>query len=180
MFLQKKKIYLVGMPACGKSTLGIQLAEYLNLEFVDTDVEIEKVSNQSIAELIKEEGEGAFRLWERLIVRNLKEESRIVVATGGGTPSHQNNIEYMLQQGIVIYIKVPSETLLTRLSNAEDVSKRPLLADYATDTSGLLSHLQQTLLKRAMYYEMAHFTVDGTRKVNDSINQIVKNLNKMI
>lgn len=180
MFLQKKKIYLVGMPACGKSTLGSQLAERLKVEFIDTDIEIEKAANQSVAELIKEEGEGAFRLWERLIVRNLNEESRIVVATGGGTPAHQNNIEFMLQQGIVIYIKVPCETLLSRLSNADDIIKRPLLADYVADASGLLSHLQQTLLKRAMYYEMAHLTVDGTRNENDTISQMVHKLNKMI
>ncbi|MFM8739263.1 MAG: shikimate kinase, partial [Cytophagales bacterium] len=98
------KIFLIGLPGSGKTTLGKQLAERLNIRFVDLDTEIEKSEGESIALIFKRFGEDHFRKAESTQLQkwaNLNED--FVMATGGGAPCFFDNMEVMNQSGTTIF-----------------------------------------------------------------------------
>lgn len=120
-------LFLCGMPGSGKSKLGKKLASRLKIKFLDLDRWIEQVHGISPASLIKTKGEASFRLAEAEALRRIALNEPILLACGGGTPCFHNNLEYMLSNGVVVYIDVPLQTLVQRLSN--NSADRPLLAD---------------------------------------------------
>lgn len=112
LFLQKQNIVLIGMPGCGKSTLGKKIAKYYNMEFIDSDAEIVKIHGD-IPEIFKTRGEDAFRDIESQIIRDISQKTGCVVATGGGVIKREQNIKYLKQNGCVIFIDRPFEGLQT-------------------------------------------------------------------
>ena len=94
---QMQNIILVGMPGCGKSTIGKQLAETLEKSFVDTDEEIIHLSGKSIPEIFSEDGEETFRQLETRVLESLGKQSGLVIATGGGCVTRMRNYP-LLQQ----------------------------------------------------------------------------------
>lgn len=118
------RIYLIGFMASGKTTLGAELASRLKWKYVDTDDLIEKAKGRSIKHIFDLEGEEYFRKEEsELLRRRVCRMKNVVVATGGGMPCFNNNIDAMLRNGHVIYLDVEFETILGRL---KDDGKRPL------------------------------------------------------
>lgn len=119
------KIYLVGMPGSGKSTLGKQLAQKLQVNFVDLDVEIERTAQKSVTEIFVHHGEDYFRQIES---DHLKKWAHInenfVMATGGGAPCFQDGMKIINDSGLSIFLDVPVNELLSRLGDKHD---RPLL-----------------------------------------------------
>lgn len=133
------KIYLVGMPGSGKSTLGHQLADELLLPFVDLDKEIEQYERKSIPEIFTEKGEDHFRQTESRLLREWAASTRsFVLSTGGGAPCFFNGMEVINQTGLSIFLDVPVKELLRRMAQATD---RPLLGtnDLSEKESRLLT-----------------------------------------
>lgn len=97
-------IILIGMPGCGKSTIGKCLSEKLGRKFIDIDEEIEKEMGMSISEIFQKYGEGKFRKIEAEITKKYGKDTGIIIATGGGTPIYQGNSNALLQNGYAILL----------------------------------------------------------------------------
>ena len=111
IFESKENIVLIGMPGCGKSTIGKILAEITGKVLVDTDAVIEKMTGKHPAEIIRESGEDAFRDIETQAVREISKRSGIVIATGGGIVKRSENIPLLRQNGRIIYLNCPTDEL---------------------------------------------------------------------
>lgn len=102
---QMKNIVLVGMPGCGKSTIGRLVAEKTKKAFVDSDMEIERLAGRSIPEIFEAEGEAGFRAWETKVLSQLGQKSSLVIATGGGCVTRDENLPLLRQNGQVFWLK---------------------------------------------------------------------------
>src|SRR5690349_71191 len=112
------KVYLIGMPGSGKSTIGKQLAAALLLPFVDLDHEIERKELKSIAEIFSEKGENYFRHTESQMLQQWAGSARdFVMATGGGAPCFFNGLEIINNSGISVFLDVPVSELLRRIQH---------------------------------------------------------------
>lgn len=133
-------LYLIGMMGAGKSSTGAALARMLGYQFFDTDAVIEAAAGQPIPDLFASQGETAFRQLETEVLAELSAYRRLVIATGGGIVTQQQNWSY-LHHGIVVWLDVPLTVLQGRL--AGDVG-RPLLQgqDLETKLTTLLEQRQ--------------------------------------
>lgn len=149
-----ERIFLIGMTGSGKTTVGKQLADRLELPFVDLDDAVTERTHQSIAEIFREHGEFNFRACEAHVLRDLmRRYPRGVIATGGGTPLHFDGMEFMSGNGLVIYLDVDAEHLIARL--AEQRHGRPLL-----ERDDWQDFLQELLAERRPIYDRAAVRVE--------------------
>ena len=116
-------IFLVGPMGSGKSSLGKKLAKSLDKKFIDTDKEIEKKENKTINEIFENEGERYFREKEKEFLINIPNNLNMVIATGGGIVTDQENRE-KLKENRVIFLNASVERQSKRTSRSD---KRPLL-----------------------------------------------------
>ena len=112
-------IFLIGFMGCGKSSLGKRLARRLNYRFVDLDEEIERQTGRSIAEIFSRDGENYFRQLEANILRQIEWSLPTVVATGGGTPCYFDNMNYINNNGVSVYLRMSPKSLAWRLENTQ-------------------------------------------------------------
>lgn len=168
----QNNIFLIGPMGAGKTSVGRFLAKQLNLEFYDSDEEIEKKTGVSLNWIFDLEGLSGFRERERQTINELSQLKNIVLSTGGGCVETPEVRDYLNQRGIVIYMEVSLETQLGRLKRDK---KRPLLQG---------ENPQEVLIKlweeREPYYEnIADFTViTDDRSVKDVCQDILTWLNK--
>ncbi len=158
------RIYLIGMMASGKSTVGKLLASRLGYSFVDMDAEIEEKSGKSVSDIFRDEGEEHFRQVESQLLISLSQESKIVISTGGGTPIQSGGIEKMLTTGRVIWLKVSMDTIFARLKN--DIS-RPLAQNI---TKNKLSRIVRS---RNPIYKQAEIKVWNKSELEDVVEKIM-------
>ncbi len=163
-------IFLIGFMGAGKSSVGKKLAQSLHYRFVDLDELIKKNSKKSIPEIFELEGEEVFRIAEQQALHSLKDESKIVVATGGGCPNFDNNMEWMNANGTTIYLNCSLGVLFHRI--APQKKQRPLISHL--DDVDIMDFMVTTLKERSEYYEKANFVVDGDGKVEEVIKKIEK------
>lgn len=135
--LQGVNLYLIGIMGAGKSSTGMALAEALGYQFFDTDAVLEAAVGQTIPEIFAHQGEAAFRQWETEVLAELSAYKQLVIATGGGIVTRQENWSY-LHHGIVVWLDVSTEVLKQRLQG--DMG-RPLLQ--VSDWESTLERLQQ-------------------------------------
>jgi shikimate kinase len=154
-----KKIFLIGLPGSGKTTLGKQLAESLKLPFVDLDKAIEGAAGKKVEDIFKELGEPGFRKVESdILTQHCNLNENLVMATGGGAPCFGNNIEVMKKSGTVIFLDVPPKTISERIIH--EVAHRPLLKRETPDS--LKDRIEFLRSQRISFYKQAHHTISGS------------------
>ena len=124
--LQKvQNIVLIGMPGCGKSTIGKRLAAQQGKKFIDTDTLVEQKAGKSIPEIFAQDGEAAFRALEAEVIEAVGKENGQVIATGGGAVLSLENVRNLRQNGTVVFIKRDIDKLAREgrpLSQARDLA----------------------------------------------------------
>ena len=124
MHLRRGNLFLVGMPGCGKTTVGRVLARNLGKTFVDADLELERRLGVSISTIFEIEGEEIFRTREEETLARLVQRVDIVLATGGGVVLRDINRERLRTGGTVLYLHTSPETTYERTRHSKN---RPLL-----------------------------------------------------
>ena len=122
--MNRQNIFLVGLMAVGKSTVGKTLADTLEMPFFDSDHEIEARAGAEVSWIFDVEGETGFRDREEHVIDELSQMDGVVVATGGGAVKRSINRFHLASRGVVIHLDCPLRRLLARTRNDK---KRPLL-----------------------------------------------------
>lgn len=143
------KIYLVGFMGAGKTTVGRELAARIDAPFFDLDELIEAAEKRSIREIFAERGEAYFRKRERDLLRSTQNLEAAVIATGGGTFTFDENIQFIQSEGLSVYLSAPYALLRSRVSTKDD---RPLFRD------DLSTH--ELYANRIRYYRMSDITIE--------------------
>ncbi len=162
-------IYLIGFMGCGKSTSGKQLARYLNYDFIDLDIVFENQEKMYIPEYFEKFGEESFRKIEQDILRSIDTNKNIVVATGGGTPCFYNNMEYMRNTGITVYLQLPSTLLCKRLINSHNI--RPKIQEKKTEE--LKTWVDELIKERTLFYKKAHVIIDARTLTSSMLAKVI-------
>ncbi|CAE08717.1 shikimate kinase [Parasynechococcus marenigrum] len=169
-----RSLYLVGMMGSGKTSTGRPLAEQLGYGFVDADAVIEQAAGCSIPEIFERDGEAGFRALESQVLNAIGQRHSLVVATGGGVVTQQENWG-LLHSGIVVWLDVVPEQLMQRLR--ADSTVRPLLQTEDPDAA-----LNALLNQRRPLYAEADLTVvinqETPLAVADGILQLLPSLLK--
>lgn len=141
--LQMENIILIGMPGCGKSTVGKLLAKELDKEFIDADSEIVKAAQMPIPELFEKYGEDVFRQWETKVLSEIGKRSGLVIATGGGCVTREENYPLLHQNGTLYWIQRDIGSL--------SLEGRPL------SKAGRLEQMYE--IRRPMYERFSDFSI---------------------
>ena len=149
-------IVFVGMPASGKSTVGKRVAQHLDFEFIDLDAHICDREECQIPEIFEKGGEDLFRKAEQAALKSILQRKNLVVSTGGGTPCFFDNMEQINQCGLSIYLRLPIETIATRIM-ADKKNIRPLYDNKSRKE--LLQYLTELFQKRRLFYEKSHLSL---------------------
>lgn len=151
-----KRIILIGYMGAGKTTVGKSLAKELGLSFYDLDWYIESRMRKTVPQLFAERGEDGFRKIEHNMLHEVAEFEDVVLSCGGGTPCFFDNMDYLNQQGQVVYLKADPEVLYKHLQMGK--VERPLLKGKTPEE--LITFIRQQLEKRELFYTKAKYTLD--------------------
>ncbi len=162
------RIILIGFMGSGKSTVGKLLASTLDYQYVDTDALIEKQEAMSVADIFAKNGEGYFRKLESDVVKSLNGYENIVIATGGGMPVFENNMDLLNQAGITIFLQVGVQTIYERISKDKT---RPLVTAHTGNS--LKAFIKNKLLERNPFYKRAKVLVAGGRNARLVVQTIL-------
>ena len=167
--LDGRSIVLVGLMGSGKSTIGRKLAQVLDLDFVDSDSEIEEASRMSVSDLFEVYGEAEFRALEQRVVLRLLDDGPKVLSTGGGAFVN-DDIRAMVQtRGVSVWLDADLDTLMDRVSRRDT---RPLLKNDDPRAT-----MQALLDERYPIYEQAHVRVRSREERKDIIvSEVVEGL----
>src|SRR5436190_13962062 len=151
------KIYLIGFMGSGKTHWGRLLSQKLSIPFFDMDEQVVSHEGKSIVEIFAENGEEHFRLLEKDILHIITESHEgFVMACGGGSPCYFNNIEYMNNSGITVWINTPIDVLFQRLIKEKD--HRPLIKDFTDEQ--LRTYINKKFADRKIFYDQAEIIID--------------------
>ncbi len=151
-------LFLIGYMGSGKTTIGKLVAQKLNYDFIDTDLELELREGMDVATIFETKGEPYFRSSERDVLHSMASKTKTVVSTGGGVPCFFDNMRWMNKKGTTIYIDLTARDLAMRLLTT-DLSSRPLLAEQ--DEESLEEFIQMNLNQREKFYKRAKVSVSG-------------------
>lgn len=159
-----KSIVLIGMPGCGKSTIGRILANRLDADYIDMDYFIEQSQKKTITEIFKK-GEEHFRAVENEAVRAVcGKKSPFIIATGGGTVKNYSNIALLKEKGIIIFINRSVDNIYKDINT--DI--RPLLKDNK-------AHLYKLYDERSeLYKKYCDFEVANDGELENTVEEILK------
>jgi shikimate kinase len=161
------KIFFIGMPGSGKSTIGKQIANSLNIPFVDLDNEIERQEKMTIAEIFKTKGEDHFRKTESSLLNHwASSPNSFVMATGGGAPCFFNGIDVIKNSGVSVFLDEPIPTLAKRVTQQ---TGRPLLSSNKEEET--IEKLKKTFSARVAIYKKATFTME-----NPTVDKVLEKL----
>lgn len=169
-----KNIVLTGFMASGKTTIGQALAAKLNRRFIDMDDEIVQEEGRSINEIFAADGEKYFRMLETKKARQLGLKSNLIISTGGGCVLHTENLDYLRQNGIIIFLDADFDVIKSRLEQA--AATRPLLQNQNTE------QIYKRFVSRRPFYENCddkiHITADKSPDAYaEEIISIIENRN---
>ena len=155
---KNQNVVLIGMSGCGKTTIGQALAQKLNREFIDTDLEIVKKDGRDIPTIFKESGEEYFRNLEREVLKEVGVLSGKVIATGGGIVENEQNYFPLKQNGKIFYLQRQIENL--------DRKGRPL----ATDFSAVKNLFER---RKQKYLDFADIIIDNNKELQNTVGEIL-------
>ena len=154
----QKSIALLGLRGAGKSTLGVRLAEFLKLPFVELDREVEKEAGAALGEVFAMYGQDAFRRFERrALERVLSQHERAVIATGGGLVTDPSTYQLLLERCVCIWLRASPEEHMARVIAQGDM--RPFKG-----RSAALDEIKRLLEDRNRLYARANATIDTSGK----------------
>ena len=153
-----KNIILIGMPGSGKTTIGKALSKKMGRDFKDTDEEISAMG-RTPKEIIEARGEGAFRKTETEVLSKLSKESRLVISTGGGIVTKDENLDLCRQNSVTVFIERDLEKL--------DVKNRPLSRGGAA-----LSKLYNERI--SLYNKFSDIKIANDTTIEDAVEKIIK------
>lgn len=157
-----KPLFLIGFMGCGKSTLGRALGRATGLQFIDLDTYIERRYHANVREIFARDGEAAFRDMERRMLREVADFEDVIVACGGGTPCHFDNMELMNSRGLTVWLDAGLDRNYTRLLAGR--YKRPAIA--GKNDAELLDFVTETRAAREPFYSRACERFDSSRLDN--------------
>lgn len=162
-------IILCGLPMCGKTSIGKMLSEKLGWSFIDTDRLIETQKDRPCREIFIEEGELAFRKFEKEQITTLNGLSKCVIALGGGTLLDRDNVKAVQKCGTLIYLQAAADLLWTR------TRERGIPAFLGFDDPEKAFY--ELAKKRIPHYEeAAHYTIETGQLTIDEITWQVTHL----
>ena len=144
------RIYLIGFMGAGKTTVGRELAARMETPFFDLDELLESAEKMTVKEVFEQRGEPYFRKRERDLLRSTRYLERGVIATGGGTFTFEENIQFIQTEGLSIYLSAPYALLRARIGDRND--DRPLFRD------DVAAH--ELYSSRIRFYRMADMTIE--------------------
>ena len=144
------KIYIVGFMGAGKTTVGRELSARVDTPFFDLDELVEAAEKMSIKDVFAQHGEPYFRKRERDILRSTRYLDHAIVATGGGTFTFDENIQFIQSEGLSVYLSAPYAVLRARIG--DKAAERPLFRD------DVATH--ELFNNRLRYYRMADITLE--------------------
>ena len=150
------RIILVGYMGAGKTTIGKALSQELGIVFYDLDWYIENRMRKTVTQICAENGEEGFRLIEHNMLHEIAEFEDVIISCGGGTPCFFDNMDYLNEQGQVIYLKATPEVLYKHLLMSK--GERPLLKGKSPEE--LITFIREQLEKREIFYNKARYTLD--------------------
>lgn len=162
IYQQKQNIILIGMPSCGKTTIGKILSEKYNKQFVDTDTLIEEELGMPIKDFLTKDNENTFRDVEEKVIEKVSKSSNLIISTGGGVIKRPINIERLKKNGKVVFIDRDIDKLVP-------TTDRPL--------SSSVENLKKLYSER---YHIYLATADVIVKNNDSIDDVVSEIEKEV
>lgn len=166
-----KNIILIGMPAVGKSTVGVVVAKRLGYEFIDTDLLIQKQEKRLLKEIIEEEGIAGFLKIENQVNRDVQAE-RAVISPGGSVVYCQEAMEHYQKIGVVVYLRASFETINHRICNAKN--RGVVLKEGQT-----LEMLYEERVK--LFEKYADITIDEEGKeLGETIELVLQSLCKIV
>ena len=155
---QTENIVLIGMPGCGKTTVGKALAECLGKTFVDADEELVKMAGKPIPQIFAEDGEEVFREWETRVLTELGKKSGLILSTGGGCVSRERNYPLLHQNGTIFWLK-------------RDLNKLPTDGRPLSQTGKLTAMYE---IRRPLYEAFADTVIDNDGCLEDTVAQIME------
>ncbi|MEG0874645.1 MAG: shikimate kinase [Clostridiales bacterium] len=164
-----KNIILIGMPAVGKSTIGVVLAKILGYKFIDTDILIQEKTGKLLKNIIKDQGTMGFINIEEQVNSEIEAENAII-ATGGSAIYSSKAMQHLGSIGTIIYLRLNFETLNARLKN---IKNRGVIFQENESLSDLYAQ------RSALYEKYAHIIIDEDGcNVEDVIEKILLALGK--
>lgn len=160
---QMQNIILIGMPGCGKSTIGALLSEKLNRTFVDADEEIIRLAGKPIPDVFAQDGEEVFRHWETMALENLGKQSALVIATGGGCVTRSRNYPLLHQNGMIVWLQ-------------RDLSQLPTDGRPLSQANRLE---EMYAVRKPMYEAFGDIRVSNAGCPEDSVNEILSHLEEL-
>ena len=167
------RIILIGYMGAGKTTVGKALSKELGIIFYDLDWYIESRMRKSVSQIFAERGEEGFRKIEYNMLHEVAEFENVIISCGGGTPCFFDNMDYLNQQGQVVYLKADPEVLYKHLLMGK--VERPLLKGKTPEE--LIAYITEHLKEREPYYNKAQHVLDVSvldnyDKINISVERI--------
>ncbi len=149
--------YLVGYMYCGKSTFGRRVAAERGMDFLDLDRAFEQRYHYTVPLFFRRFGEQAFRTLESQLLRSTAALDNTVIATGGGTPCHSGNMDFILAHGTAIYLRMSVNQLVERALRSRN--PRPLMQGLGE--AELRATIEGQLKEREAFYLRAPIVLDG-------------------
>ena len=165
-----EKIFLIGLMGSGKSFWSKKMAKWIKSAGYDLDDLIVMNEEKTIAEIFAEDGEEYFRKTESKLLKWFKEKKKYVLATGGGAPCFNDNMQWMKKEGVVIWLDESVEILVQRL--IKEKAHRPLIAHL--DEDGIATFLQQQLVNRFSFYQQAHYRISSDEIVESVLKKLIQ------
>lgn len=160
----EKNIAIIGMPGCGKTTVGSRLARVLDCRFIDTDLEITKSQNKRVSQIFSEYGESFFRMLETKAVTDAANAKGAVIATGGGVVLREENMRLLEEKCLIVYIRRDIDKILSHF----DDKSRPL---FVSQPEKLYQVYEE---RHELYEKYSHIIIENDADADSAVKKIAE------